>query len=192
MFARLSENCRPGIAKIDRCPCRQQPHGRHLAGRGGGLPEQPAVRERETLPFLALPLPFCQRLMPCVCRTSPHPPPPADPRRGSCLPRRRSADLPPRCSCRVTPAPYTDYFLQTAKTPVYSMSACEQMGLGYSHPPTDKCWNPIWNVANASMRDYFIDRLIKPLAAAPMIDGVFFDCFNFAYQLPSPWNIPPH
>ena len=21
-----------------------------------------------------------------------------------------------------------------------------------------------------------------------MIDGVFFDCFNFAYQLPTPWN----
>eukprot|EP01043_Picozoa_sp_COSAG02_P036352 COSAG02_NODE_2657_length_8315_cov_11.405307_4_plen_289_part_00 len=40
--------------------------------------------------------------------------------------------------CRITPAPYTDWFLQSTKTPVYSMSACEQMGLGYSHPPTDK------------------------------------------------------
>jgi len=30
--------------------------------------------------------------------------------------------------------------------------------------------------------------LIPPLANAPFIDGVFFDCFNFAYQLPSPWN----
>ena len=38
------------------------------------------------------------------------------------------------------------------------------------------------------MRDFFIQRVIEPLAAAPMIDGVFFDCFNFAYQLPSPWN----
>jgi hypothetical protein len=41
--------------------------------------------------------------------------------------------------CRPTPAPYTDWFLQAVKTPVYSMSACEQMGLGYSHPPTDRC-----------------------------------------------------
>ena len=25
-------------------------------------------------------------------------------------------------------------------------------------------------------------------ADGSVIDGVFFDCFNFAYQLPSPWN----
>jgi hypothetical protein len=43
--------------------------------------------------------------------------------------------------CRVTPPPYTDWFLQSTNTPVYSMSACEQMGLGYQHPPTDKCAN---------------------------------------------------
>jgi hypothetical protein len=90
--------------------------------------------------------------------------------------------------CRTTPAPYTDWFLQSEKTPVYSMSACEQMGLGYSHPPTDKCWNPIWNVANPDVRDFYIDKVIAPLAAAENIDGVFFDCFNFAYDLPNPWN----
>ena len=50
--------------------------------------------------------------------------------------------------CRVTPSPYTDWFLQTDKTPVYSMSACEQMGLGYSNPGTDKCANLIWNVSS--------------------------------------------
>ena len=52
--------------------------------------------------------------------------------------------------CRVTPEPYTDWFLQTDKTPVYSMSACEQMGLGYSNPGTDKCANLIWNVSSHS------------------------------------------
>jgi hypothetical protein len=97
--------------------------------------------------------------------------------------------------CRVTPAPYTDWFLQAAKTPVYSMSACEQMGLGYSHPPTDKCWNPIWNVGNPKVRDFYIDNVIAPLAASDKIDGVFFDCFNFAYDMTNPWgrnavNIP--
>jgi len=90
--------------------------------------------------------------------------------------------------CRKVPEPYTDWFLETETVPVYSMSACEQMGLGYSNPPTDRCWNPIWNVANASALDFFIERIIRPLADAPMIDGVFFDCFNFAYQLPTPWN----
>mmetsp|Transcript_23666 Transcript_23666/g.54190 ORF Transcript_23666/g.54190 Transcript_23666/m.54190 type:complete len:414 (+) Transcript_23666:3-1244(+) len=90
--------------------------------------------------------------------------------------------------CRKVPEPYTDWFLETESVPVYSMSACEQMGMGYSNPPTDRCWNPIWNVANSSMRDYFIEHIIQPLAAAPMIDGVFFDCFNYAYSLPTPWN----
>ena len=52
--------------------------------------------------------------------------------------------------CRVTPEPYTDWFLQTDKTPVYSMSACEQMGLGYSNPGTDKCANLIWNVSSTA------------------------------------------
>ena len=112
--------------------------------------------------------------------------------------------------CRKVSEPYTDWFLEAESTIVYSMSACEQMGLGYSNPPTPRCWNPIWNVANAvpwqalepsasrhsssfnvyslsseplrgqSARDYFIERVVAPLADAPMIDGVFFDCFNFA------------
>ena len=41
--------------------------------------------------------------------------------------------------CRKVPEPYTDWFLETETVPVYSMSACEQMGLGYSNPPTDRC-----------------------------------------------------
>jgi hypothetical protein len=38
------------------------------------------------------------------------------------------------------------------------------------------------------MRDFYIDQIIGPLAAAKDVDGVFFDCFNFAYDMPSPWN----
>jgi hypothetical protein len=30
--------------------------------------------------------------------------------------------------------------------------------------------------------------LVTPLAEASTIDGVFYDCFNFAYELPQPWN----
>ena len=32
--------------------------------------------------------------------------------------------------CRKVAEPYTDWFLETDSTPVYSMSACEQMGMG--------------------------------------------------------------
>ena len=38
------------------------------------------------------------------------------------------------------------------------------------------------------MRDFYIEKIIAPLAAADGIDGVFFDCFNFAYDMPTPWN----
>jgi len=99
-----------------------------------------------------------------------------------------SEGCPAHQPCRKVPEPYSHWVLQTDDVPVYSMSACEQMGLGYSNPPTDHCWNPIWNVANDSMRDFYIEKIITPLALAPSIDGVFFDCFNFAYQMPSPWN----
>ena len=40
-----------------------------------------------------------------------------------------------------------------------------------------------WNVANTAMQDFFIERLVKPVATSAAIDGVFYDCFNFAYQL---------
>ena len=43
-------------------------------------------------------------------------------------------------------------------------------------------------MANDSMRDFYIEKIIAPLAAADGIDGVFFDCFNFAYDMPTPWN----
>ena len=40
-------------------------------------------------------------------------------------------------------------------------------------------------MANASARDYFVENLVTPLAISPMIDGVFFDAVNFAYDIPS-------
>ena len=54
---------------------------------------------------------------------------------------------------------------------------------------------PIWNVANSSMRDFFLEKLVAPLAVSPAIDGVFYDCFNWAYDMITPWgrhatNIP--
>ena len=71
--------------------------------------------------------------------------------------------------CRVTPEPYTDWFLQTDKTPVYSMSACEQMGLGYSNPGTDKCANLIWNVSSTiTTRHSFIVSLRKRIRRNPL------------------------
>eukprot|EP01043_Picozoa_sp_COSAG02_P051011 COSAG02_NODE_5313_length_4446_cov_11.536922_1_plen_72_part_00 len=41
-----------------------------------------------------------------------------------------------------------------------------------------------WNMANASARDYFIENLVQPLATAPMIDGIFYDAFNYGYDIP--------
>jgi hypothetical protein len=38
------------------------------------------------------------------------------------------------------------------------------------------------------VRDFYVDKVIAPLAASKDIDGVFFDCFNFAYDMPNPWN----
>ena len=46
---------------------------------------------------------------------------------------------------------------------------CEQ-----EHTSDKHCVGWFWNFANASARDYFVARLVAPLAAAP-IDGVFFD-----------------
>ena len=65
------------------------------------------------------------------------------------------------------------------------------MGMGYSNPPTDHCWNPIWKVAKPEVRDFIVDKIIPQYTAAATakaIDGVFFDCFNYAYDMPTPWN----
>lgn len=104
--------------------------------------------------------------------------------------RTASDGCPHHQPCRPVAEPFTDWVLETETVPVYSMSACEQMGLGYTNPPTDRCWNPMWNLANASMRDFFVEHVLPPYLSAPAIDGVFFDGFNTGYQGPSfaPWG----
>ena len=46
-------------------------------------------------------------------------------------------------------------------------------------------------MANASARDYFVENLVQPLATAPMIDGIFYDAFNYGYDIPevTPWGL---
>lgn len=89
--------------------------------------------------------------------------------------------LPHVCEPRNLPTNYFCYACVAFVSMCLAVSGCEQMGMGWSHPPTPRCANLIWNLANDSMRDFFVEKLIAPLAAAPFIDGVFFDCFNFAY-----------
>ena len=137
--------------------------------------------------------------------------------------RTASDGCPGHQPCRRVAEPYTDWVLEAEGTPVYSMSACEQMGndaalalsarladcaqgWGTPTPPRTSAGIPSGrpararpapprrlmgfgrNVGNASMRDYFIEQLVGPIARSPDIDGVFYDCFNFAYSMPSPWN----
>ena len=75
-------------------------------------------------------------------------------------------------------SPYRDYFLQSAHGPVFTHTNCQQ---GHTSPgATDNhCVGYFWNMANASARDYFIENLVQPLATAPMIDGIFYDAFNY-------------
>ena len=80
---------------------------------------------------------------------------------------------------------YSDYFLQASDGPEYSQTNCQQMGSSDKH-----CIGWFWKFSNASARNYFVQHLVQPLADAPMIDGVFFDAFNYAYDIPEvrPWG----
>jgi hypothetical protein len=83
---------------------------------------------------------------------------------------------------------YADFFLQsTHGTFEYSRTNCQQM-----HTSDKHCVGYFWNFANSSARDYFVSHLVAPLAQAPTIDGVFFDAFNYAYDIPEvrPWGKP--
>jgi hypothetical protein len=82
---------------------------------------------------------------------------------------------------------YSEFFLQSTGTPEFSRTNCYQLGTNDPH-----CIGWFWNFANASARDYYVREVVAPLAHAPMIDGVFFDAFNYAYDIPEvkPWGKP--
>ena len=80
-------------------------------------------------------------------------------------------------------SPYRDFFLQSVHGPVFTHTNCQQ---GHTSPGAtgNRCVGYFWNMANASARDYFIENLVQPLAKAPMIDGIFYDAFNYGYDIP--------
>jgi hypothetical protein len=84
-------------------------------------------------------------------------------------------------------SPYRDYFLQGATKPVATQTFCQQghtsVGATGGH-----CLSYVWNMANSSARDYFVEHVVTPLAASDSIDGVFYDGFNWGYILPDPWG----
>lgn len=83
---------------------------------------------------------------------------------------------------------YEDFWLQSNDGPEFTNTDCQQMG----HPTTDYCKGYFWKFSNASACSYYVENLIRPLAVAPMIDGVFFDAVNYGYQIPEvrPWGRP--
>merc|ERR1712166_436259 len=91
-------------------------------------------------------------------------------------------------------SPYRDFFLQGKSKTVETQTYCQQ---GHTSPGAtgDHCLSYVWNMANASARDYFVENVVAPLATSDSIDGVFYDGFNWGYILPAPWgtqtvNIP--
>lgn len=78
-------------------------------------------------------------------------------------------------------SPYRDFFLQSAHGPVFTHTNCQQ---GHTSPgaTNNHCVGYFWNMANESARDYFITNLVAPLATAPMIDGIFYDAFNYGIR----------
>ena len=81
--------------------------------------------------------------------------------------RTASDGCPHHQPCRPVAEPFTDWVLETETVPVYSMSACEQMGLGYTNPPTDRCWNPMWSEHRRPDREGRRPRRAAPRRAAP-------------------------
>ena len=85
---------------------------------------------------------------------------------------------------------YADFFLRSDHGSFeFSDTDCQQ---GHTSPSAtaDRCVGYFWNMANASARAYFLEHLVAPIAKAPMIDGVFYDAFNYGYDIPEvrPWG----
>ena len=108
---------------------------------------------------------------------------------------------------------YSDFFLQSTNGPEFSRTNCYQMHTSDKHCVgyfwnacriRDTNWHPhphthnsssrrqscrlnrahVWQFANASAREYFVEHIVSPLALAPGIDGVFYDAFNYGYDIP--------
>ena len=71
------------------------------------------------------------------------------------------------------------FLLSTDGKPEFSRTNCQQM-----HSASPHCVGWFWNFANASARDYYVEHIVLPLALSPTIDGVFFDAFNYGYDIP--------
>lgn len=76
-------------------------------------------------------------------------------------------------------AAYSDFFLQQQHGAEFTHTNCEQM-----HQNNPHCVGWFWKFSNASARQYFVEEVVLPLATAPMIDGVFFDAFNYGWDIP--------
>ena len=75
-------------------------------------------------------------------------------------------------------SPYRDFFLQGASKTVATQTYCQQ-GHTSTSATGDHCLSFVWNMANATARDYFVDHVVAPLAQSESIDGVFYDGFNW-------------
>ena len=84
-------------------------------------------------------------------------------------------------------SPYRDFFLQGSSKTVATQTYCQQ-GHTSTRATGDHCLSYVWNMANASARDYFLENVVAPLATSDKIDGVFYDGFNWGYILPAPWG----
>ena len=97
----------PFVPKETACPCGPPGHEHREEARGGAVPGQLShgrrFAPRDTPPFLALPLPFCQRLMPLVAVLQP-------PRyhRTAGRPRARAATR------RASPGPSTERYCSSS------------------------------------------------------------------------------
>jgi len=104
-----------------------------------------------------------------------------------------NASFPPIMSVMKDPvnSPYRDFFLQSTHGPVFTNTDCRQ-GHTTAAATGNRCTGYFWNMGNSSARDYFVTKLVTPLAISPAIDGVFFDAVNYGYDIPEvrPFGLP--
>ena len=79
-------------------------------------------------------------------------------------------------------SPFRDFFLQGSSKTVATQTYCQQ-GHTSTGATGSHCLSYVWNMANASARDYYMENVVAPLASSESIDGVFYDGFNWCEQL---------